>query len=340
MTSTSHLRVGMLNVRGLAHTAQELEDWIQHDRLNITAVSEILLTPGAHPGLSLDHEILCGPEKANGRGTKGGVAIILYGVAKHKVVLRLREDYAQAIGVKIRDVTYVSTYIRPDTKRDDIKNFLTKIHRACVGTTLILGDLNARRREWCTIDTTAGNAITDWCETNGWHIDAPPIPTRQDARVLTTVDLALSRNCKLSNYKHASRYCLGISDHIPVYGTLDKENRRDDEETQRITLNRRLRTDFQKETLERMIAELPALCTEIEKVFTQEELNIIYRKYKEIMIAAYVPKGRRRNRRRFKYFWPDALNFRARIRSRLYKKAKRTGLEADQRNYEQYARML
>jgi len=172
MTNTSYIRVGMLNICGLKNSAQELEDWIVEDRLNVTAVSEILMHSGTHPGLSLDHEMLCGPLRADGRSTKGGVAIVLYGVAKHKVVLRLVEDHAQALGVQIKDVTYVATYIRPCTRKEEIKKFLTRIHRASHGTTVILGDLNARRKEWCTTNTTAGNAVVDWCEAHEWNATA------------------------------------------------------------------------------------------------------------------------------------------------------------------------
>jgi len=115
MTRNADLRVGMINARGLKYTAQEIESWIMDDRLNITALSEIKMTPGSHPGISLDHELITGPH-SRGNATSGGVAIIIYGMAKHKLVLKLRESYAQAVGVKIRDVTYVAIYLNPEGK--------------------------------------------------------------------------------------------------------------------------------------------------------------------------------------------------------------------------------
>jgi len=94
VTRCSDLRVGMLNTCGLNDTAQEVEDWIIDDRINITALSETRITPGKHPGLSLYYEMMTGPLNASGRATKGGVAIVLYGMDKYKVVLRFREDFA------------------------------------------------------------------------------------------------------------------------------------------------------------------------------------------------------------------------------------------------------
>jgi len=79
----------MMNVCGLVNTAQEIEDWILDDRINILALSEILLTPGIHPNLSLENETVSGPLNAHGLTTKGGVAIVLYGIAKYKVAKQL-----------------------------------------------------------------------------------------------------------------------------------------------------------------------------------------------------------------------------------------------------------
>jgi len=89
-----------------------------------------------------------------------------------------------------------------------------------------------------------------------------------------------------------------------------------------------------------MAKELPQLREELARVNTQQELDVLYNKYIDIMTAAYNPKGRHRNRKRFKYFWNDSLNFKARVRSRLYSRAKITGLPQDQQAYKQYARML
>jgi len=101
------VKLGMLNVRGLRYTAAEIQDWIEEENLNVTAISETFLRPGTSTGVSLRHE------HVTGRNGRGGAAIIVYGMAKHKVVLRYTGAMVQAIGIRIKNVTYVSIYVAP-----------------------------------------------------------------------------------------------------------------------------------------------------------------------------------------------------------------------------------
>jgi len=340
MKQATALRVGMMNVRGLVRTAQEIEDWILDDRINVLALSEILLTPGIHPNLSLQNETVSGPLNAHGLATKGGVAIVLYGIAKYKVVLRLREEYGQAVGVQIKGVTYVSVYISPAARRGEIIQFLNQIHRICRGTTIVLGDFNARQEDWCTENNTAGKALVDWCEDYEWRIDAPPFPTRQDTRCSTTVDLAITRNCKLTKFREATNYCHGISDHNPIFGEMETERARGENEAPRITLNRRTRPEYNEQTAERMEKELPDLLEKLSTVDSQELMDRLYKEYTKIMTTAYIPKGKKRNRQRYKYFWNDELNAKGRERSRLYRRWKCTLLPEHHDEYKAYAKEL
>jgi len=346
MNNEEYVRIGMLNVRGISHAAQEVEALIEEDAINVMALPELKLMPGRHIGLSMEHAYVSGPTRTTrtlGQGgsfSTGGVGIVVYGMARHKEVLRIRTDEIQAIGIKIGDVNYVAIYITPQTKKELIREALTRIHRECSGKVVVFGDLNARRIEWCTTNNAAGNTIFNWCHENGWHIDPPTIHTREGPTGnRTTIDIAITRNCQVKDYKHATEFGYGLSDHVPVYANLDKKKIRG-KEPARITMKQRTKPKLVEKTLERLERELPDLIQKLETITTQEQLDALYRRFREILTDYFKPKGRKKNRLRYKYFWTDELNRKAKVRSKLYRRQSITRDEADIAIFRKYARQL
>jgi len=321
--NNEYVRIGLLNVRGITHAAQEIEALIEDDSINVMALPELKIMPGRHLGLSMDSAYVSGPTRSSRRGgqggqfSTGGVGIVVNGMAKHKEVLRIRTNEIQAMGIKIGDVNYVAIYITPNSKKEMIRDALTRIHRECSGKVVVFGDLNARRKEWCSTNNAAGNTIVNWCFENGWHIDPPSIHTREGPTgVRTTIDVALTRNCQVQDYKHATEFGYGLSDHVPIYANLNKKIIRGNEPA-RITMKQRVKPEIVEKTLERLERELPALIQRLESVHTQDQLDALYARFKELLTEYFMPKGRKRNRLRHKFFWTDELNYKAKVRSML-----------------------
>jgi len=327
------VRLGMFNVRGLRHTAQEVQDWIEEENLNVTALSETNIKAGSSTGISLRHEQVASPR------SKGGVAIVIYGMAKHKVVLRYPGESIQAIAICVKNVNYVSVYISPSTTKNELVKALDTIHYKCKGKTILMGDFNARRVEWCTRNDTRGNQLVKWATHRGWIIDAPNIPTRQETRDgkyantgATTIDLMVTRNWKAHTFRYPREFCLGLSDHIPIQAQLDQTVERD-REPPRISLHRHTRVDLQEHVIKNMEEHLPNLIEELENVHTQDELDVLYDKYIALMVDPFMPKGRNRSCRRRKYFWTKRMSCDARKRSSLWKKYMRTRAAEDYNRY-------
>lgn len=316
------MKLGMFNVRGLRFKAPEVDDWIEDEGINIAAITETKIRPGFHTGISLPHEHTPAfAARNNSNNNLGGVALILHGVAKYKVVYRYRTAKIQALGVRIKDVTFVGIYIQPNIGKEEYLKVLNHLHFKCRGTVIVMGDFNTHHREWGTYTNNAGRWLVTWATQRAWTIDAPSIPTRyapdQSSSIL---DIAITRNCKAHGFKYAENFCMGISDHLPISFYLDKSPK-EPEGPPRISLTRRTKQVYLDEVEKIIDRDLDAITDKLPQINTQAEMDELHRQVVDMQVAPFMPKGKLRSRRRNKFFWTPELSMKAKERNSLYKTA-------------------
>jgi len=186
---------------------------------------------------------------------------------------------------------------------------------------VMLGDFNARHVEWCNTTTRTGNQLVQWATTRGWTIDAPSLPTRYcPIHGGTTLDLAITRNCKVHSFTYAKSFGMGLSDHLPISCYLDK-TAREPEGPPRISLSRRTRQQYLDEVEEAIDRDLDGLTAKLPHLTCQADMDELHKSFIDMQVRPFLPKGKLKSRRRNKYFWTPELSEKAQVRHNLYKAA-------------------
>jgi len=197
---------------------------------------------------------------------------------------------------------------------------LNHIHFKCKGTVAILGDFNGRRIEWCEISNQQGNHLVQWATERGWVIDAPHIPTKTSSSDATTIDLAVTRNCKVHSFRYAKKFCLGISDHLPIVAYLDKSPTQAPAKP-KISLLRRTKQNILDQVGTALEAALSQYLERLPHIQTEEDMEHLYKEFLDVQVEPFIPKGKKKGRERNKFFWTPQLSLKAQERNDLYKAA-------------------
>jgi len=214
--SNNPMKIGFLNVQGIHNHVEEIEDWILHADLNITAVIETKLTPEKSIPSHLTTISARQPPRFGNSGRlspSGGINLFLSDIPRHKIVLQFADPDFEAVGITVKEITYVAVYMRSHISREDFEHYFKHIHMTCRGRTIIFGDLNARHRSWCSKTNQSGAWLHRWGRKNGWLIQAPNFTTRNhiprnnhSSPQHTTIDLFVTRAATVTDIKPARKH--------------------------------------------------------------------------------------------------------------------------------------
>lgn len=332
------IKAGLFNVQGIRYHLEEIEDWIREEGLTLAVITETKLRP--FTAILTDYtNINARMPVEEGGNAHGGITILLNNAYSHRVVLRIVNPTIQALGITIKDTTYVAIYIPKQVESQQLLHELTKIHMTCRGKTVLIGDFNARHKNWCSKGNRNGTCLKLWAEQNGWVIHAPPFPTRVGPRgAISTIDLVVTRNSNIHSFYYP-RQCFGISDHLPVTFTIQQIIPPEPPPLQ-IPKSRRSRADL----LDKLDKAMDENQARIEQLFrhadTLEELEAAYMEYVKLLTEPFIPKRQRRRRPRDKPWWTESLAHRVKHRDKLYRAWLRHGTPNTWTAYTRYQKRV
>lgn len=187
---------------------------LQHcDALVLTEVwTEV---PDFHEGF---HVLNCqAPRKqASAKGREsGGVSFIIPLRVQFRKLQQHSQQEFQALSVSIRGTPVVGVYLRPKTPVDTLAHFKTQLRRMARGSSVIIGDLNARHELWDTATNTHGRMLRDFALSTHSKVLAPSASTCRNPRGESKIDLAITRNISAELISVLS-IRQGLSEHLPV----------------------------------------------------------------------------------------------------------------------------
>ena len=115
----------------------------------------------------------------------------------------------------------------PSITKENLTAVLQWIRDASSGPTVVLGDFNARHKDWDSTTNTRGRTLRKWSKRFGWTISAPNTPTNTTEQGTSTIDLVLSKGLKVSKPQVYHGKWSGASDHSPVvvFSALSREEK-------------------------------------------------------------------------------------------------------------------
>ena len=144
---------------------------------------------------------------------QGGVGIKIIPLLNYSVVMKHSQPEFQILTINTGG-TYISVvYIRPQVRKQQFIECLSRIQDSTRGRSVIMGDLNARHRLWDITSNSHGNWLVEWAKANHWTVDAPQEPTFSAHQGTSTVDLFLVKGVDSDGATILSGDWDGSSDH-------------------------------------------------------------------------------------------------------------------------------
>lgn len=144
------LNIGYMNAKGhVKFYEQEVEQLMSNHNLNLLFLTETHLKPSSRVHLSLESVHVCRPFNPDrpGRHTDG-VSVIKRNADHVGRISIVHEDlkYGQSIGIQVGQYQLFNLYLKPGLNRAKVEDTLNSLPIVDGVPTVILGDMNARRR--------------------------------------------------------------------------------------------------------------------------------------------------------------------------------------------------
>jgi len=250
----------------------------------------------------------------------GGVAFIINTLVKFRELRKHSQPEFQALSVSIRGTPVVGIYLRPKTVLPKLKEFQEIALRFGRGSSVIIGDFNARHSLWDKFITpqqitTQGRAIYNMAAKHKLCVVAPRSPTCKHHNGASTIDLALTRNIR-ANYVDVDDFCGSFSDHLPVTMELAQSA---PHEVDRIPLNLIKNERVRDRVLEKYQATLPSITQKLANCQSRDEIKSLSRELGGATLTPWACEHKP-NPNRWKPGWTRELDKHAKKRSALLKK--------------------
>ncbi len=109
--------------------------------------------------------------------------------------------------VKIKDLYMTVLYAAPQTLRKELTNTLNQIRKSSRGSSILMGDLNARHKNWDTKFNTAGTTLLRWANLRNWVIQAANLLSFHCIQVLSNIVLFITRGIRVTEITVQGRRC-------------------------------------------------------------------------------------------------------------------------------------
>lgn len=138
----------------------------------VFGIQETWLKPEDHSyRRDMTEEICTIPPHSRCKGF-GGVEIMIQAPILHRLIEKNQTKTYQMITVSIGGMFITNTYISPAASGKDEETILQKILNLSRGPAMVMGDFNARNRDWDHRTNQRGTKLKQWEIKNGWNIKA------------------------------------------------------------------------------------------------------------------------------------------------------------------------
>lgn len=213
-----NLRVVTWNANGLTDRRQELQTFLEMEKIDIALVSETRLTSKSH--IAINNYKIYTTNHPSGN-SHGGSAVIIKNNIKHYLMKEYRIEKIQATTIAVLEKhseTFFSAVYCPPRHTISVQDF--KDYFSTLGTRFVsAGDWNAKHVHWGSrLTTTRGrqlHIVTQNMKLDYWSGGQPTYwPTDRD-RIPDMLDFFITRNID-GNYLTIESCTDLTSDHTPV----------------------------------------------------------------------------------------------------------------------------
>ncbi len=260
-------------------------------------------------------------------GPRGGVAFILAPLLYYKPLQSVSTAQYQILSISALRTPVIATYLSPKAPPSVLQAYTTQLSRLARGSSIIIGDFNARAKEWDSSSNAQGIFFRNYCARSRFQIHAPRCPTfcNPDTGSISCIDLALSRNLALQQVKAHS--FIHASDHRALTFVFSLSNART---VDHIPLTIIENPQFSARISEQYADQLPLILNQLKQARNGANLNTAARALEKHTIEPWCnlrnpPPGRRRPG------WTTSLDKKAKQRTKLLSRPYRNNPFAKER---------
>lgn len=319
------LSLTAFNVRGIHRKENEIRKLA--DQTHILGICETWMRPKETNQMKMLNEVASTiQEKPTTRGY-GGVALMIHPLIRYTLITKAAERTHQYITIRTGDVHITILYMAPANAKETDRKIWEEVTSIAKGKAIIMGDINARHTDWDRKTNLRGARIKKWASEQGWKVTAPKEHTCTTRMGSSTPDLVLHRAIDITDITVPEGQWEQISDHRPIKMWIPKKYQLQNS-VGKIAHRLRKNPTIQRKAQDIYKAELPKHIERINRCSSVHELEETYNSFKETILRPW-KNARGRTPHRFKPFWNRTLDEKAKMRSKLYAKAKKTGREED-----------
>ena len=166
--------------------------------LDILCLVETWLRSTDEVHIGLPHDVLSLEAPQKGR-PHGGTVFLRRPGLQTRVLARYATKSYQTLAIYVKPgLNVIGVYITPNAERIVIRECLARLKSLCRGPTVILGDWNARHRDWDDKSNKQGQLVRNWVLQWNFNLRAPAtapryLPRRMEAALWISSYLAVSR---------------------------------------------------------------------------------------------------------------------------------------------------
>lgn len=323
------LRIGCYNVKGLKAREEEIYKILDREKLHVFAFVETMIQRRNALHMRWRSVRLLNEPRSEGARAAGDVTILVKNSLLFKAGLKRVFRRTEIVTINIAGTMIGAIYSPPRAPVTGLLAVLDAFNETARGSAVLLGDFNARHLTWCSRNTARGNKPRQWAQMKWWRIHAHNGPTFQDQQGRqSTIDLVLTKSGQARGLRIVNdwRQPFSGSDRDPIMvqwrahapqlqpnaNGIPKKKRKDERAV-----------NFAEEWLTK---ELPWHISELGRNATQHQLDSAYKSALSCFLQPWYRLRSRPRPERWSYFWSVELQRLSQLRSRLWRKWKRTRL--------------
>ncbi|KAI0562920.1 Endonuclease-reverse transcriptase [Gracilaria domingensis] len=328
--------VGTYNVRGLHTKEQVVAEWIQRNGIAVAALTETWLKPGDELETYISEQVALQPQCPNGKGY-GGVALCVHPLLKYELLGKEANSVYQYVAIKAQGVSTVGLYLSPAATIQQTRECLHDIEELISLPFIIMGDLNARHKDWDKKDNTRGRFLRKHAMQRAWVINTPNeatrIPEPNARRESSTIDMFIARGIRLRRAEVNNGPWDGCSDHRPISAISDTEwPMNGKNQSRKVSHLRRIQPELLKKAAKTFEEKIPNITKEIHVCTSVQHFESIMKKLEDTLLQPWM-NAKRWTPGKPRTGWSKDIHEWSKQRSKAYRRAIRTKRVEDWKVY-------
>lgn len=190
------MRITTYNVRGVRGKEKTITKLMEHT--DILGLSETWIN-GDKIDYSTQMNLAVNNKTSNKNNRSfGGVAMIINPIIKFKIIREMAHPKYQFITIGLTNLTVTVCYISPSASAGTVEGAMVEIQRHTGDRAIVMGDFNARHKQWDDTTNSRGIVIKRCSIKREWQIQKSAEMTCYAARGCSKPDLFLRRGVRTS----------------------------------------------------------------------------------------------------------------------------------------------